>query len=147
MNTDYAVKPPLYRFFFLTKFGLLAFMLALLGLLRISRELSLRGFTRIFVSLGGALVVSFVVLGLIIMGFLIWAKLATRRGFRDNPSSFSDEAEKFYYLALWGALRKNVKFSRRMLKHAMSHGFRDKLRLADPLLALALPGSARRLLR
>lgn len=44
------------------------------------------------------------------------------------------EAERFYYLALWGALTGNCKFKRRMLAKSTRLGFNDATRLSDPRL-------------
>ena len=47
------------------------------------------------------------------------------------------DAERFFHLALWGALHGNQQTRKRMLLRAKAFGFADEGRLADPALAKA----------
>jgi hypothetical protein len=51
-----------------------------------------------------------------------------------GPKEREVDAERFYWLAVWGSLTSRSRWRRRMLKNAQAMGFSDHRRLSDPRL-------------
>ena len=67
-------------------------------------------------------------------GVRIYLFYGNRNYARKKPKEALLEAERFYYLALWGALTGKKAFAKKMLEQAKQMGFDDTSKLHDPTL-------------
>ena len=130
LNTDYARNPRILEMFSVV-FGLMtglviAVLLFILRFWPVNTSPILSIIILIVVSTITAMI-------LIWLGLQTAIRILAARGY-ESEAKRAAEAERFYYLALWGALTGNARIKRRMLAKARKLRFSDAKRLNDPRL-------------
>ena len=132
LSTDYAASPfPDYRRLLIRYAFYMCCPFALFGSLWFLRYREVRGWLLVFGSVALAVATSYIVARSLAASRPLILSVTERRYKRKHCEEALKEAERFYYLALWGVLTNRTAFAKRMLLQARMMGFADTARLND----------------